>query len=55
MSLMSDRQYIKITVSRREAELIDRAVKEGHGTSRADLCKLAVIVYLREQTVPEAI
>lgn len=48
MAPMSNPTYIKITLSGNEAKKIDEAVKAGHGSSRADLCRIAILMYLRE-------
>ena len=48
MVRMSNPKYIKLTVTEKESEAIDVAIRQGYGTSRADLCRKAIISYLED-------
>ncbi len=48
MVRMCNPTYIKVTISKKEAEGIDRAVGMGYGRSRADFCRTAISAYLAE-------
>ena len=55
---MSDKQpsvYIKVAISPGEARELDDAVQSGKGTSRADLCRKAVILYLHDANKKERV
>lgn len=40
---------IKVSVSSKEAEIIDDAVNKGDGKNRADVCRKALILYLEKR------
>jgi len=42
MARMSNPTYIKITVTSKEVEAIDSAIRNGYGMSRADFCRKAL-------------
>ncbi len=46
MVRMSNPTYIKVTVTPKEADQIDDAIKNGYGKNRADLCRVAMFAYL---------
>ncbi|MCI2075184.1 MAG: hypothetical protein LKJ94_05750 [Candidatus Methanomethylophilus sp.] len=50
---MSNPTHIKLTVTEQEARDIDAAVSAGHGQSRADLCRIAMIQYIRHLSLRE--
>jgi len=41
---------IKLSLTTSEIEGLDKAVAAGEGTSRADLCRKALIIYLEKVT-----
>ena len=46
---MSTSIPIKLTVSPVEAQEIDKAVEQGQGSCRADVCRKAIILYIDQQ------
>jgi len=49
MSTKQKATQIKLTVSPSEVSDLDKAVANGLGTCRADVCRKAMIVYLHDQ------